>query len=286
MCQYLVGMDRLEVREMEYFIAVAETLHFGRAAETLGIAQPPLSRAIRRLERRLGVSLLERTSRRVELTAAGVVFDRECREVLAAADRAAAKARRAAQLTTEIVAVRPGTAAGVLSALTELHRRHRDAGALEVLFTERPTAAVRAGEADFAVVCTSAETEGMNTLVLAVESPIALLPATHPLAARTSLKVSEMRDDARFKDSCEAAGFDEIIDRVALEQLLVVAGGGVVGRLPASVAAIPVVDLPNAHLALAWTNSPRSAAGNRLLRDAESMAAAPVTSSSANSVPA
>ncbi|MGW0656423.1 LysR family transcriptional regulator, partial [Streptomyces umbrinus] len=67
-------MDRLETRELDYFVAVAEELHFGKAAERLGMAQPPLSRAISRLERRMGVLLLERSSRRVALTDAGAVF--------------------------------------------------------------------------------------------------------------------------------------------------------------------------------------------------------------------
>src|SRR6187551_3200172 len=74
----------METRELRYFIAVAEELHFGRAAIRLGIAQPPLSRAIRQLERRLGVALLERTSRSVALTEAGSVLLREGRAALAA----------------------------------------------------------------------------------------------------------------------------------------------------------------------------------------------------------
>src|SRR5260370_12280022 len=72
--RYPGGMDAGEIRELRYFVALAEELHFGRAAQRLGIAHPPLSRAIRQLERRLGVMLVERTSRAARLTAAGEVL--------------------------------------------------------------------------------------------------------------------------------------------------------------------------------------------------------------------
>src|SRR6187431_2034618 len=88
-------MSDLETRQLRYFVAVAEELHFGRAAERLGMAQPPLSRAIRDLERQLGAQLLERTTRQVTLTPAGEVLLREARAALVAVTAAERRTRHA-----------------------------------------------------------------------------------------------------------------------------------------------------------------------------------------------
>ncbi|MDT0394166.1 MULTISPECIES: LysR substrate-binding domain-containing protein [Streptomyces] len=128
------------VRHLECFVAVAEESHFGRAAARLGMAQPPLSQRVRRLERELGVRLFERTSRQVTITEAGRLLLAEAREVLARSDSFMATARRVRDGETGLLrAALPPDLSGetVAALLADFRRRH---AGLELELHELPTA--------------------------------------------------------------------------------------------------------------------------------------------------
>ena len=273
-------MDRLETRELEYFVAVAEELHFGRAAERLGIAQPPLSRAISRLERRMGVRLLERSSRRVALTDAGSAFLTDSRRLLEAVDAAMRRARRAIQPGRVLMAVRPGTASGLIAELV----RSPEAVDHDVLFTHDLSAALRNGSADIALLCLDThDASGLQIAELTWEAPVALMPRGHRLARRRTVTVAELAHDANFASECPPLGLDEIVDRVGLGLLITVVGSGAAERISPEVTAVPVADLPPTRLALAWLDeAPRPAVTTfvRTARAIEARRAAEVKGSS------
>jgi len=244
-------MDRLEVRQLEYVVAVAEELHFARAAKRLVIASPPLSRAISRLERQLGATLFERTSRRVELTPAGSRFLADAYAVLRAVDRAVARVRAAQGVLT--VAAAPGTGSGLLR---ELHRRYEarhGVGSIDVVFTRRQASAVREGKADVALLCASDGVGQLDSADVGVENPVALLPESHRWASRSRLTPALLARDPSYRSECPRIGVDELVERVALGKVIVVVGDSVVERLGSGVRAVPVTGLPFSELLLAWS---------------------------------
>ena len=184
----------METRELRYFVAVAEELHFGRAAHRLGIAQPPLSRAVAQLERRLGVTLLQRTSRSVALTRAGEVLLHEGRAVLDAATAAARRTRRAAAADDRLVLVtKAGASHELLQRLLDAHRARPDAVPVETLLCEvgEQQQFLRDGRADVAIMHRPVDRlAGLETADLVTEGQVAILPAGHPLAARTSVRLA------------------------------------------------------------------------------------------------
>ena len=156
----LGGMNTIEVRELVHFTTVADALHFGAAAERLGISQPSLSRSIARLERRLGFPLFHRTTRRISLTPAGEVFLADCRRLLAEMDGAIRRAQRAGKSGSLKLAVRPGAGQGVLTGLLDSYAELPGSGPVEVLYCYDEVSALHAGAADVALMCATSTTHG------------------------------------------------------------------------------------------------------------------------------
>jgi DNA-binding transcriptional LysR family regulator len=189
-------MDRLDLRLVEYFIAVAEELHFGRAAERLHIAQPSLSQQIRRLERALGVTLLERNSRSVRLSPAGRTFLRESRTVLKQAQHAIQSTRAVAapSLTVGFYGSSGSTLLpNVLRAFGERHPsvtvsvRELLLGSIDDILN---------GSVDVAFTRLTPEQTELEVEILAAEPRLVALPLSHPLAGRRSLTMADLVNES------------------------------------------------------------------------------------------
>lgn len=191
-------MNELEVRELSYFVAVAEELSFVRAAGRLGIAQPPLSKAIKQLETKLGVPLLERTTRHVALTAAGIVLLEQGRAALNAVEAARRRAQRAGQREPRlIVAVKPSGDVGPLQTIVAAYDAEPEMPPAEVTVCGwgEPAEMLRAGRADVALLRLPFDQTGLDFEPLVSEARVAVLSACHPLAARLSLRRVDLADE-------------------------------------------------------------------------------------------
>ncbi|WP_330254414.1 LysR substrate-binding domain-containing protein [Nocardia sp. NBC_00565] len=218
----------MELRQLRYFVTVAEELHFGRAAERLHIAQPAVSQQVRRLERELRVQLLDRSPRRVRLTEAGLRFLPAARRVLAAADQARASVAdlaggRAAVLRLGTVTGLGARLDAILDAFTE-RVPHLQVELVTLPVRER-LAQVADGRLDAAFVRAPAEDTLELEYLHAWDDPlVAVLPARHPLAAHNTvrladlasvpLRLTERRNHPALVDlvltSCQRAGFEPV----------------------------------------------------------------------------
>jgi len=189
----------IEVREARYFLAVAQTLHFGRAAELLGMSQPPLSQAIMQLERRVGVRLLDRTKRKVELTETGRAFAAECRNIIAAAQRAqeVATQAEAGQAGTLRIGVVTSALGEPLLSTIQTFQRHRPQVETRVVEVDTPAGqqGLMQRDIDIAVIRLSAPARHLRTQPWRRDSFAIALPTDHPAAAGTGPV-----DLARFTD--------------------------------------------------------------------------------------
>jgi LysR family transcriptional regulator, benzoate and cis,cis-muconate-responsive activator of ben and cat genes len=233
-------MSAIELRHLRYFVAVAEELHFGRAAERLHVTQPGLSQQIQALERALGVALFARTSRRVELTPAGAVLLAEGRRALGQTERALERARRAGRgelgrLT--VAAIGSATYDVVPAVLREHRRRYPD---VELVLREMSTGAqvnaLRAGEVDVGFLRLPADTHDLTAATVREERMLLMLPASHPLAGRAEVPLAALAGEPlivfpaaprpSWADTviaaCRQAGFDPRVAQEAMESATVV----------------------------------------------------------------
>ncbi len=279
----------METRELRYFVAVAEELHFGRAARRLGIAQPPLSRAIRQLERRLGVTLLERDSRSVALTAAGTVLLREGRAALDAVDAADRRTRRAGQAVKGgpglVLATKAGASSELLPKLLDAYAAEPDGVPVEVLLCGigEQERLLRDGRADVALLHLPFDsTTGLDTEELVTEQQVAVLPGGHPLARRPHLLMAEVetlpglpmprwpRADGSYPDGPgpEVRDHAQLFQLIALGRTAVVLPESVRTLLLADLTAVPVPDAPAVTTVIAWPPHSRSRSLAALIRTA------------------
>ena len=279
----------VETRELRYFVAVAEELHFGRAAQRLGIAQPPLSRAISQLERRVGVALLERTSRSVTLTAAGEVLLLEGRAALDAVAAAEHRARRAGQATAGaagvVLAAKAGASSELLAKLLDAYAAEPGSVPVEVVLSGPGEQAglLRDGRADVAVLHHPFDdTAGFDTEALATEGQVAVLPAGHPLSTRAELRLADLADvpdlpqprwprrDGTYADGPgpQVQSQTQLLQLVALGRTVLVVPDSARSQLHDGLVAVPVVDAPEVTTVIAWPAHSRSRAVADLVRTA------------------
>ena len=253
--------DQIELRHLRYFLAVTETLHFSRAARRLGMAQPPLSQQIKRLEQLLGHALFERTTRGVKLTPAGQLLARRARSTMEKVDEDLAQVRRLGRGEEGTLTV--GFSGSVM--FTELpaaiqsfrHRYPKVELRLRELVTSAQIAALLNGQIDLAFLRDGDPTEGIRITTLLKEKYVAVLPEAHALARRRTLSVKALEGEPfvmfarrmgplaydRTIACCERGGFRPNIVQDAPQWLtlvrLVSAGLGVT-LAPACVARVAV----------------------------------------------
>lgn len=186
----------MDLRQLRCFIAVAEELHFGRAAERLSLAPPALSRQIGALEDELGVSLLTRTTRQVSLTRAGLIMLEEAKGILVRMERASRAVREASQPAGKVLrvgAIDSASSSFLPDALVAFRSLHPG---IEIKFVEAMTAPLvqmlEAGKLDLALMRPPRKPTDCAFEVLRVERPIVVLNEAHPLASRDSLTMQDL----------------------------------------------------------------------------------------------
>lgn len=219
----------LDLRKLRYFTAVAEHQHFGRAAESLYIAQPVLSRQIRSLERELGCALLERTTRSVQLTAAGQQLFTDATALLSSAAAATRRTHEAARgIRRLMIGFVPGLQ--VSPAVRAFHSDHPDVE-VELLRLDwfEQSEALRDGRVDVGYLRRPFDDTDLRTYPVGSEPRVVVLPRDHPLAGRRRLRMAALAGETVLDPARRRTANME-------EKLELVASGEGLALLPRSVA--------------------------------------------------
>ncbi len=282
----------VDLRKLRYFVAVADALHFGRAAERLHIAQPVLSRQIRALEDELGVELFDRDRRGTRLTVVGQQLLDDARPLLAASEALTRRVRAAADGgVTLTIGFMPGIT--LTSVIGSMRSRYPDL-ATRLLRTswDDQVQVLHDGRADISIVRLPIDRTGLEVHPLFDEPRVAMVPADHPLAHRDRIVMAELADDHLLQDPGAVPEWRAVATEMrggerrsvppigsVEEKLELVAQGQGIAVIPASTAAfytrhgvvsLTVDDLGPNHVAVAWPTGRRT----RLVHDFAETAAA------------
>jgi DNA-binding transcriptional LysR family regulator len=265
----------MELRTLRYFVAVAEELHFGRAAARLHMSQPPLSRAIQQLEADLGTPLFRRSSAGVGLTPAGAALVKEARKLLVQSEQMRARVAAAAGAATLTVGILSDSTDPDISRLAAAYRSQHPNVEIHIRETDLtdPTCGLRAGHVDIALTRGPFDETGLRVHELRSDPVGAVLRADDPLADRSQLRLADLDGRRWFQFP---PGTDPIwqsywnggrhregpVVRAVQECLQAVLWNGTIGLAPLTnhnpgdeLVTIPIQDLPHSPLVIAWTET-------------------------------
>jgi DNA-binding transcriptional LysR family regulator len=277
----------IDIKPLRYFVTLAETRHFGRAAARLHLSQPPLSRQLAALESSLGVTLIERSPRSVTLTAAGERFYADAKAILSALEQAARNAQAAAHGDSGTLSIGftmcaaysvvPGYARTFGSAYPEVALNLREVVSNDL------AAQVLTGQIDAAIMFPGAPNKALVTRTIVSEPLCVALSRTHPRARARQLKIAQLAGEpfvlaseevaptlrASILEHCRSGGFEpDIRFEVQLQQtvLSLVDEGVGVALVPASmrkaqlagVVFRPLADAPLIEQVLVWSPANRN----------------------------
>ncbi|MBD7995099.1 LysR family transcriptional regulator [Arthrobacter sp. Sa2CUA1] len=277
----------MDIRQLNYFIAVAEERHFGRAAKRLHMAQPPLSQQIRQLEEQLGVRLLNRTTRRVDLTAAGQLLLDRGRQIINDVATLQADVYQVGRGATGVLRVGfSGSATyGVMPRIVRQAKQVLPGLSLSLhgeMLTPFMEAGLRDGTLDAALLRPPVVSPDIDYRTVTREPLVAAIPSLSALAGVGPVAMNELQDQdfiaygpesvlhRTTSDLCREAGFQPRIAQVVGEtstMLAFVAAGGGVAVMPSSVQAFQlegvayreIENVPDVELAVAWLRGHQSA---------------------------